>query len=56
MALATRREWQCGEQPVGWRQFRELGAMRLVHNLERAVKLGIALFDWLRTCLLYFLE
>jgi hypothetical protein len=30
--------------------------MRLVHNLEWAVKLGIALFDWLRTCLLYFLE
>jgi hypothetical protein len=42
MALATRRVWQCGEQPVGWGQFRELGAMCLVYNVERAVKLGVA--------------
>lgn len=41
---------------VWWRQFRELVVMCLVYNVERAVKLGVALLDWLWSSLLYFLQ
>jgi IS5 family transposase len=41
---------------VWWRQFRELVAMCLVYNVERAVKLGVTLLDWLWPRLLYFLQ
>jgi hypothetical protein len=41
---------------VWWRQFRELVAMCLVYNVERAVKLGVTLLDWLLSRLLYFLQ
>ncbi|MCL6642168.1 MAG: hypothetical protein K6T71_02440, partial [Candidatus Bipolaricaulota bacterium] len=41
---------------VGWRQFRELVVMCLVYNVERAVKLGVTLLDWLLSRLLYSLQ
>jgi len=41
---------------VWWRQFRELVAMCVVYNVERAVKLGVTLIDWLLSRLLYFLQ
>jgi hypothetical protein len=41
---------------VWWRQFRELVAMCLVYNVERAVKLGVTLLDWLWFHLLYFFQ
>ena len=39
---------------VWWRQFREMVAQCLVYNVERAVKLGMALLDWLVSRLLQF--
>jgi transposase len=39
-----------------WRQFRELVVMCLVYNVERAVKLGMALLDRLLARLLYSLQ
>jgi hypothetical protein len=41
---------------VWWRQFRELVAMCLVYKVERAVKLGVTLLDWLWFHLLYFFQ
>ncbi len=41
---------------VWWRQFRELVAMCLVYNVERAVKLGVSLLYWLMSRLIYFLR
>lgn len=41
---------------VWWRQFRELVAMCLVYNLERAVQLGVTLFVRLLRRLLYFVQ
>jgi hypothetical protein len=41
---------------VWWRQFRELMAQCLVYNVERAVKLGVTLLDWLLSQLLCFLQ
>lgn len=41
---------------VWWRQLRELVARCLVYNVERAVKLGVTLLDWLWFRLLYFLQ
>ena len=37
---------------VWWRQFRELVAMCVVYNVERALKLGVSLLDWLLARLL----
>ena len=39
-----------------WRQFRELVALCLVYNVERTVKLGVILPDWLWFHLLYSLQ
>lgn len=39
-----------------WRQVRELVAMCLVYNVERAVQLGVSFLDWLWSWLLYFLQ
>ena len=39
---------------IWWRQFRELVAMCVVYNVERAVQLGVTLLDWLVSRLLYF--
>jgi hypothetical protein len=41
---------------VWWRQFRELVVRCLVYNVERAVKLGVALLDRLWFHLLYSLQ
>ncbi len=41
---------------VWWRQFRELVAMCLVYNLDRAVKLGVSFLDRLLSQLLYSLQ
>jgi hypothetical protein len=41
---------------VWWRQVRELVAICLVYNVERAVKLGLTLLDRLWSRLLYFLQ
>jgi hypothetical protein len=41
---------------VWWRQFRELVAMCLVYNVERALKLGVALLDRLWFHLLYSMQ
>jgi len=41
---------------VWWRQFRELVAMCLVYNVERAVKLGVTLLDRFWSRLLYLLH
>ncbi len=41
---------------VWWRQFREMVAMCVVYNVERAVKLGVTLLDWFLSRLLYFLQ
>jgi hypothetical protein len=41
---------------VWWRQFRELVVRCLVYNVERAVKLGVALLDRLWFHLLYFFQ
>ena len=41
---------------VWWRQFRELVAICLVYNVERALKRGGTLLAWLWSRLLYFLQ
>jgi IS5 family transposase len=56
ISVLKRRYGSAVRSRVWWRQFRELVAMCVVYNLERAVKLGASLLAWLISRSLYSLQ
>ncbi len=54
ISVLKRKYWDIVSSRVWWRRFRELVAMCLVYNVERALKLGVTLLDRLLLLLLSF--